>query len=94
MSAYESAKGFTSPIIPSSTTKKVPEDIRIAQKELIAKRKLKPDAALKDNPRIRTYLSGDIVQVYIKGGNCKARMLVRAETSTALRSTIWNCNIG
>ncbi len=70
MSAYESAKGFTRPIIPSSTTKKVPEDIRISQKELIAKRKrnlmLRPKT-IRD-PKLSV---GDRVQVYIKDRNGK-----------------------
>ncbi len=51
MSAYESAKGFTSPIIPSSTTKKSPRRYQDCPKRVNCKTKTKPDAALKDNPR-------------------------------------------
>ncbi len=86
MSAYESAKGFTRPIIPSSTAKNVPEDIRIAQEELIAKPKLNLMLRSKTirDPKLSI---GYMVQVTSKWKS-QAGILLRAETSTALRSKI------
>lgn len=65
ISSFELCRGFSKPVLPMSSPVEIPDDIRNAHDELIAKRKL--NLILRSKSSTKPELSvGDNVQIYVK----------------------------